>query len=98
MRRQHAVTDFTDASIAPVIISSKSPESRGKVYLRPCQTSTMELFMKVVKQFLVVKYNSDLTEAATRDFYRKGVLKHFTKFEGKHLCRSLAFNKVFFMT
>ena len=27
-------------------------------------------------------------------FYKKGVLKYFAKFIGKHLCQSLFFNKV----
>ena len=27
-------------------------------------------------------------------FYKKGVLKNFTKFTGKYLCQSLFFNKV----
>ena len=27
-------------------------------------------------------------------FYKKGVLKNFAKFTGKHLCESLFFNKV----
>ena len=27
-------------------------------------------------------------------FYKKGALKNFTKFTGKHLCQSLVFNKV----
>ena len=27
-------------------------------------------------------------------FYKKGVLRNFTKFTGKHLCQSLFFNKV----
>ena len=27
-------------------------------------------------------------------FYRKGVLRNFAKFTGKHLCQSLLFNKV----
>ena len=29
-------------------------------------------------------------------FSKKGVLRNFTKFTGKHLCQSLFFNKVFF--
>ena len=29
--------------------------------------------------------------------FEKSVLKHFTKFTGKHLCQSLFFNKVFFL-
>ena len=27
-------------------------------------------------------------------FYKKGALRNFTKFTGKHLCQSLFFNKV----
>ena len=27
-------------------------------------------------------------------FYKKGVIEHFVKFAGKHLCQSLFFNKV----
>ena len=27
-------------------------------------------------------------------FYKKGVLKNFVKFTGKHLCQSLFFNKI----
>ena len=34
-------------------------------------------------------------ETATRKvFYKKGVLRSFTKLTGKHLCQSLFFNKV----
>ena len=29
-----------------------------------------------------------------REFCKKGVLRNFTKFTGKHLCQSLSFNKV----
>ena len=36
-----------------------------------------------------------LSEAATRGvLQKKGVLRNFTKFTGKHLCQSLLFNKV----
>ena len=37
-----------------------------------------------------------LLEAATGDILRKAVLKHFTKFTGKHICNVLVslFNKV----
>ena len=27
-------------------------------------------------------------------FYKKGIIKNFAKFTGKHLCQSLFFNKV----
>ena len=30
----------------------------------------------------------------TTQFCKKGVLKNFAKFPGKHLCRSLFFNRV----
>ena len=31
---------------------------------------------------------------ARRCFFKKGALKNFAKFTGKHLCQSLSFNKV----
>ena len=34
------------------------------------------------------------TEQSPEVFYKKGVLKNFAKFTGKHLCQSLSFNKV----
>ena len=34
------------------------------------------------------------SEAATRVFCKKGILRNFQKFTGKHLCQSLSFNKV----
>ena len=41
------------------------------------------------------KIDSTLTEAVTKDvLLKKGVLKNFVKFTGKHLCQSLFFNKV----
>ena len=44
---------------------------------------------------LSILYNCIITEAATRGvLYKKGVLRNFTKFTGKHLCQSLFFNKV----
>ena len=30
-------------------------------------------------------------------FFKKGVLRNFTKFTGKYLCQSLFFNKVLFI-
>ena len=51
----------------------------------------------MVSHFLITKYVeyanfADATEAEV--FYRKGALRNFTKFTGKHLCQSLFFNKV----
>ena len=34
------------------------------------------------------------TEAATGGSVRKGILRNFSKFTGRHLCQSLFFNKV----
>ena len=34
------------------------------------------------------------TKSPPEVFYKKGVLKNFTKFRGKHLCQSLFFNKL----
>ena len=38
--------------------------------------------------------NRIFPEAALEVFHKKGVLKNFTKFTGKHLCQSLCFDKV----
>ena len=41
------------------------------------------------------KYSSDcVQEQPPEMFYKKGVLKNFVKFTGKHLCQILFFNKV----
>ena len=54
------------------------------------------------KIFFTVKVNKSLTifeiarSSRPEVFYRKGVLRNFTKFAGKHLCQSLFFNKVNF--
>ena len=36
----------------------------------------------------------EMPEAATRGVLKKGVLRNFGKFTGKHLCECLFFNKV----
>ena len=44
--------------------------------------------------YVYVSLEFDSTEAAARGSVRKGVLRNFGKFTGKHLCQSLFFNKV----
>ena len=39
-------------------------------------------------------YNTDDNSSHQRCFVRKGVLRNFAKFRGKHLCQVLFFNKV----
>ena len=46
--------------------------------MEPCETFSMELFQKQPPEV----------------FCKKGVLRNFAKFTGKHLCQSLFFNKV----
>ena len=43
-----------------------------------------------------VKNFNDILDRSSRPemFCKKGVLRNFTKFTGKHLCQSLFFNKV----
>ena len=37
---------------------------------------------------------ADVQKPSPEVFYKKGVLRNFLKFTGKHLCESLFFNKV----
>ena len=39
-------------------------------------------------------FTSYCRSSGTEVFFKKGVLRNFTKFTGKHLCQSLFFNKV----
>ena len=50
----------------------------------------------------VLKTLSDINDGAFRSSHRrcsvrKGVVRNFAKFAGKHLCQSLFFNKVFLL-
>ena len=58
-------------------------------YFGPCQLPTMELFCKNHLQ------QKPLTKSSQqRCSVKKGVLRNFAKFTGKHLCQNLFFNKV----
>ena len=59
----------------------------GKVYL------IFEKFFP--EKVLYLSVFQQRTEAvAQRCFFKKGILRNFAKFTGKHLCQSLFFNKV----
>ena len=45
--------------------------------------------------FSILKHSLLLLTSLSKFFYKKCVLKNFPKFTGKHLCRSLFFNKDF---
>ena len=59
-------------------------------------------FAEIINGFAVFAkklHHRSLTEVQDRSSHqrcsvRKGVLRNFTKFTGKHLCQSLFFNKV----
>ena len=63
-------------------------------YSEPFQTSKMELFVKIFTSkettYLLRRFRS----SHRRYSVKKGVLRNFAKFIGKHLCKSLFFNKV----
>ena len=42
-----------------------------------------------------IQFNCKVRSSYQGVFYKKGFLRHFTKFKGKHLCQRLFFNKVF---
>ena len=46
------------------------------------------------KYIEIVKVYANNQKKPPELFYEKGVLKNFPKFTGKHLCKSLFFNKV----
>ena len=46
------------------------------------------------KHFLKVSKEAEYRSSRPEVFYKKGVLRNFAKFVGKHLCQSLFFNKV----
>ena len=54
-----------------------------------CNSFLKSITLKLTSK-LTKKYRSSLPEM----FCKKGIPKNFTKFTGKHLCRSLFFNKV----
>ena len=45
-------------------------------------------------QYTYQQYRKKFRSSRPKVFYKKGVLKNFTKFTGKHLCQRLFFNKV----
>ena len=45
------------------------------------------------KTFISLYRYSDFRSSRPEVFYKKGVLRNFIKFTGKHLCQSLFFNK-----
>ena len=67
---------------------------RSKVYLRPYQISTRELSCKYSWRVKAVDYCHKSRNSRWRCSIKKGVLKNFAKFAGKHLCHSLFFNKL----
>ena len=71
---------------------------KTEAYSKPCQTSKMGLFVKIVnnwKSWTIFIKNCILMFRSSRpeEFCKKGVLRNFAKFTGKHLCESL-FDKV----
>ena len=56
---------------------------------------TIQLLMKYQKKFNSGTYrNTQCWSSSPEVFYKKGVLRNFLKFTGKHLCQSLFFTKV----
>ena len=48
-----------------------------------------------LEPYIKLKFNEDTNRSSRPEvFYKKGVLRNFAKFIGKHLCQSLFYNKV----
>ena len=56
--------------------------------------ATFLLFITVFKFHGYTVFKENYRSSHRRCFIRKGILKNFTKFTGKHLCQSPFFNKV----
>ena len=52
--------------------------------------------MEIIKKNIIgnLRCKNKCQKQPPEVFYKKGVLRNFTKFTGKHLCQSLSFNKV----
>ena len=68
------------------LITTHEIDTAAEGHLEPFQTYMIEIFLR--KQLTAFK------NSHPEVFCKKGVLRNFTKFTGKHLCRSLFFNKV----
>ena len=68
------------------LITMHEIDTAAEVHLEPFQTYMIEIFWR--KQ--LTAFRSSHPEV----FGKKGVLRNFTKFTGKHLCQNLFFNKV----
>ena len=51
-------------------------------------------FRSIISHSLPSRYENNFRSIRPKAFYKKGVLRNFAKFTGKHLCQSLFFNKV----
>ena len=79
----------------------------SEAYSKPCYTSNMIHFAKIVNSFQLSVVNClrkklylrslkgiNLWMIFAEAFYKKSVLRNFSKFTGKHLCQSLFPNKI----
>ena len=75
--------------------TSRSSNQIGNTIISKQETvNTRPLSVKVVKKNVIVTGDFLLSEISGKGFSRKGSLKNFTKFTGKHLRECLIFHKV----
>ena len=82
--------------LGPCRISTSSPDALGT---RLCQTSIMDLCVKLLLRTVNCFSKNNIIDdwqvrsSHQRCFIKRGVIKNFAKFTGKHLCQSLFFKK-----
>ena len=54
----------------------------------------LNLIVSIMSQFILTYFSCPVQRQSPEVFCKKGVLKSFAKFTGKHLCQSLFYNKV----
>ena len=89
-------------------MSSFKRINQYKIHYRNSKNLALEIFeVKTAKQHMMLlgylkihtlsrkrSFEPDLEAVAQWCFYKKGILRNFTKLAGKHLCQTLFFNKV----
>ena len=84
---------FTGKHLCPSLSFNKVSGLKSLTLLK--RTPAQVLCCESYESYTHLHVFSIRTEAATRGVLcKKGVLRNFTKFTGKHLCQSLFFNKV----
>ena len=67
----------------------------NEIFVRSMKWYSTEKFLEILREIVFPNYLTYPSEAVVQKrFCKKGVVRNFAKFAGKHLCQPLFFNKV----